>query len=126
MPGQTFAAARADLPGDIVEVAEEEAMTQTMPSWRIRIPIHHGHSVRTPSDYARDAIAAVLRDAPVRVRFTTIRLTKRPGSVAAQADVEVNGQVVHASASAVHPRDAVDLLAGELRERLEWLSARGR
>jgi ribosome-associated translation inhibitor RaiA len=81
--------------------------------------------LRTPSDYARDAIAAVVRDARIPVRFTTVRLTKRPSSVAARADVEVNGQMVHASASAVHPRDAVDLLAGELRKRLEWLSARG-
>jgi hypothetical protein len=126
MLGQTFAAALADLPDDIMEKAEEEAMTQTIPSRRIRISIHHRHSLRTPSDYARDAIAAVVRDARVPVRFATIRLTKRPGSVAAQADAEVNGHVVHASASAVHPRDAVDLLAGDLRERLEWWSVRGR
>lgn len=71
--------------------------------------------------YGREKLAAVLRHTgrePLYARLRVVRHPVRP-QVDARAEVDLDGQVVHAHAEAATPREAVDLLMTRLARRLE-------
>jgi ribosome-associated translation inhibitor RaiA len=92
------------------------------------VVVHTGG--RVPEDarvYAHDKIAHVLKFASGRVLFAKVDLVAhadpaRERSAFAKAELDVNGRMVRAHAAATTMFEAVDLLEGRLRERIERLA----
>ena len=86
-------------------------------------------------DYAGEKVTALLRLAHEPVLSVRVRVTRHPQAlwrpVVAHAAVDVNGRLVHVSATGPTPRACVDRLTARLRTRLErnarhWEARRGR
>ncbi|MEU5261954.1 sigma 54 modulation/S30EA ribosomal C-terminal domain-containing protein [Amycolatopsis sp. NPDC021455] len=86
--------------------------------------------------YARRKVGALLHLAHRPVLSARVRLTRHPDPavrypVTAQADLDVNGRIVHAHADGENSTEAIDRLEARLRHRLErvaehWEARRGR
>ena len=70
-------------------------------------------------DHARRVIHEVIRDAPEPVLFSCIRLLGHRAPVVAQANLDLAGQTLRVRVEASTQAAAVNLLAEQLRCRLD-------
>jgi ribosome-associated translation inhibitor RaiA len=99
------------------------AMTRTHHEVEVQVQLHDGMEPQL-RQYAREKVTAVLGHVAQPILFATVRLNRIPNPAAthpvtARAEIDVNGQVVCATASADTPFEAVDLLQDRLRARID-------
>ncbi|MGW6425510.1 sigma 54 modulation/S30EA ribosomal C-terminal domain-containing protein [Nocardia sp. NPDC055053] len=87
------------------------------------------HVSAAATDYAHEKISAAMEYACEPVVSARVRLVGHPDPavsdpIVAQANLNTGGNAVRAQVTAASTREAIDLLAARLRERLERLSRR--
>lgn len=102
---------------------KDATMSRTHDEVEVQVQLQAGIEPRL-HHYAQEKVTAVLGHTGLPVLYARIRLDRianpaasRP--VTARAEIDLNGRVVHAEASADTPYEAVDLLQDRLLARLE-------
>ena len=113
-----------------VDMPSKQGLTK---EFEVEVITHH--ELPGNAEYARPKIVGLGRYRNQPVLFARDRLTKLPDPAAqrpmiAQANIDVNGQLVRAQAAASTARDAIDRLEARLRRQLEhvaehWEARRG-
>lgn len=106
--------------------------TTTSRAWSDTTPVQVQVAGDTTPDiaaYAERRLRETFQDTRFPVLHASIRITRCPDPalarpVIAQANLDVNGRLVRARSSAPTAREAVDLLRGRLRHRLQHLVQR--
>ncbi|MGD9705942.1 MAG: sigma 54 modulation/S30EA ribosomal C-terminal domain-containing protein [Acidimicrobiia bacterium] len=91
--------------------------------------VTHGHVTEDACDYAYQRLRTVIEHIDEPVLFARVKLTHAPDPARdrpaiAQVAVDVNGQVVRAQIGAHTMREAIDLLQGRLRDKIEHRAQR--
>lgn len=100
----------------------------------VRVSASPDHSPEG-TEYARSRIGNALEHASEAILSTHVHLTRHKDRAVAQpfvasATVDMNGRIVHATATAASEHDAIDLLADRVRRQLDkiarhWEEIRG-
>ncbi|WP_433221526.1 HPF/RaiA family ribosome-associated protein [Dactylosporangium sp. CS-047395] len=97
-------------------------MSRTHDEVEVQVQLQHGMETELQR-YAREKVTAVLGHTAQPVLYARVRIdrTTNPAAtrpVTARAEIDVNGRVLHAEASADTPHEAVDLLRDRLQGHL--------
>jgi ribosome-associated translation inhibitor RaiA len=106
-----------------VDEGKDETMSRTHEEVEVQVQMQAGMEPQLHT-YAQEKITTVLGHTGRTVLFARVRLDRiaNPAAVrpvTARAEIDLNGRVLHAEATADTPYEAVDLLQDRLEARLE-------